>query len=167
MPIKKNNVKGQAGIQMIIAVVMIFIFAIVLFIGSFATQSIVTKLKGTSINQSAGSMFVKADKLINMMDVVFLIFFGAFIIGVLLIFFTSNFHPAVGIAFIILAIITAIIAVPFSQAYHNLFGTSSLISTAQKFPMSDQIMEHLPLIIGLTAAIAIIIMYSKSSGGVE
>jgi hypothetical protein len=44
-------------------------------------------------------------------------------------------------------------------------GLSSLSATASKLPMMGELMNNLPIIIGIVAAIGIIVVFAKSSGG--
>ena len=162
---KKAQLSGM--LEIVMAIVMIAVFSLVLFMGSHATQIMVDKFSHSAINNTdAGhDALTKAQRTINIIDVVFIVAAIAFIMGFLFVCFTSNFHPAVIIAFIILGVITIFIAIPFSNAYQKMSGLSSLSSTAAKLPMMGEIMNNLPIIIGVIAAIGIIVLYAKSGGG--
>jgi F0F1-type ATP synthase assembly protein I len=116
----------------------------------------------SNYSEEVNTIMQKSKEATNILDYVFLVVFVGSIIGMILTSFTFNSHPAFFILFVIILVITVILASVFSNAYETVEEKSIFNETKTHFPITSFIMDKLPLWIIVIGFTSILIIYAKS-----
>jgi len=169
-----QNKKGNLGMFLVMGIIFLFTFAMVLFIMHFFVNETITAFQSSKINDSAEARQTMAQgaATTGLLDLVVVLSFLAFIIGMIAYASLVPAHPIMIVAFIILLGLSILIAVPLSNGYEKLYDTGKMESTAAEFTMTNHIMDNLPAYVLIIGAIGIIVMFAKRkavgyAGGIE
>lgn len=160
-PLKKNK-KGLAE-SLVLIVTMLFVSAAVLFLVHYFSNSVISKLRESDINDSAEArnIMTQGENASNLFDLVFMLIFFAFVIGIIATAILIPTHPMYMLPFIIVLALCVLIAVPLSNGFEKMYDTGQLASSASHFTMTNHIMDNLPLYTLIIGAVGVIIMFTK------
>ena len=170
----KQDKRGMAQ-YLLLAMIVLFTAAIVLFITHYFVNETISKFRDFGLNDS-----LPAKRTMNMgvaatgtLDVVVILFFLAMVVGMIIYAVFVPTHPIFLVSFILVLALCILVAIPLSNGYEKLGDTATLEATSAAFPMTEHIMDNLPLYTLLIGAVGIIIMFAKrkaigySGAGVE
>lgn len=154
----------MASEDVILAGVIVFIFAIGFFVVYNVANTVTTTMIGIpAINESASavSALQGSQKVTNQMDYVVFGVFIALVLGIIITgWFIAGNPIFMGIYFLI-----TVIAVVFSTVLANTWETVSQSSifgtTVTHFPITNNLMLNLPLYIGIIGFVGLVVMFAK------
>ena len=165
----KHGAFSDIFLFMILAFVLIFICAIMIYIANTTTDKLHETMDGMDLGDGSGNNVSQViDNTVGATALTFkaLYWISAFIIfGMILGIFIGSYlvttKPVFFIPYIFIVIIAIIVSVPLSNAYETLSNNAELSSTFAGFTASNFIMLNLPIwitIIGFTGGI---IMFAR------
>ena len=165
----KHGAFSDIFLFMILAFIVIFICAIMIYIANTTTTQLHLTMDGMDLGDGSGNNVSQViDYTVGATALTFqaLYWITAFIIfGMILGIFIGSYlvttKPVFFIPYIFIVIIAIIVSVPLSNAYETLSNTAELSSTFTGFTASNFIMLNLPIwitIIGFTGGI---IMFAR------
>ena len=148
---------------LIMGIMFIFTFAMVLFIMHYFVNETIDAFEISKINESASARQTMAQgkSTTGLLDLVIILLFLAFVIGMIAYASLVPAHPIMMVAFIILLALAILIAVPLSNGYEKLHDTGKMATTAADFTMTNHIMDNFPAYVLIIGALGIIIMFAK------
>jgi len=163
------NKKGDIQ-SIIVAIVMVFIGAILVIIFSKGFLEIVDELQveaqfSNNTNAMEGLAVVE-DNTIHWLDFAVFFVLVSLILGLIISSLFIDVHPAIAIIFFIVLIVAVFLAGQFANIYAEITQDSELIDTSSHFTMTNLILGNkFPLIVLVTGIIVILILYGKSKRG--
>ncbi len=147
--------------DMIIIMVMIFIFAIASIIGALILNAFTEGT--TDILTGAESQAALAAGSATLRGMDSLIVFALFALGAgaILMGFMIKVHPAFLIISIFLFVFVIFLASQFANMFMEFASADEMVEAANQFPLSIHLFSNLPLIILLLGAILIIVIYTR------
>jgi hypothetical protein len=162
------NKKG--AFDLIVVIILLICAAITGIIATKILTEVTAQMKLTDLNQSVNSVTAMdaATNATQYLDYFVLILFIGSYIGLIISSMYVDVHPAFFVFFLILFVISIVLAGIIANAYLEMTAQPELASTAATFKFSNYIFNHLPTLILIMGATEIIILYSKtrSSGGI-
>lgn len=146
-----SNKKGQGVIELIVAVVIIFLFVVITVFGNKVLSDFNTDF------QADNSIHNESKAVVSDLNTRYPITFDAlipFIYLVLLLVcvaagWLSNTHPVVMIFLLFIVIFLMIVGGILSNAWEDLKVDDSLASTVTHYPMTDYILSHYLFFVGI------------------
>jgi len=165
----KRGAFADLFIFMILAFVLIFICAIMIYIADTTTEQLHETMDGMDLGDGSGNnVSVVIDNTVGATALSFkaLQWISAFIIfGMILSIFIGSYlvttKPVFFIPYIFIVIIAIIVSVPLSNAYETLSNNADLSSTFTGFTASNFIMLNLPIWITIIGFVGGIIMFAR------
>jgi len=167
---KNLNKKGSVQ-DIFFVIVILFIMAIIPLFLHFTINEIFTDFHN-ELNKSNLSTveidktFERTRSVNDMFDYIFLFLSFGLIVAIIITSYLVNVHPVFFPIFVILLALAVVISVALSNAYMEIEQVAALNSTMTKFRITSNIMENLPILTTLIGAIALVVLYSKTRGGV-
>ena len=168
-PLKKQ---GFGGRDVILAGVILFVFAIGFFVARYASTQLTTALLSNagwndSINQTDFNVSYYVEEATetsgSMLDNVFFAVFIGIMFSVIVTSFLIRGHPIFMFFYFLFIVIGVILSVILADAYHDIitntyadFGT-----TADDFTKTTHIIHYLPIYLTIIGIIGMIIMFGK------
>jgi hypothetical protein len=154
----------MASEDIILAGVIIFIFAIGFFVVYSVSGTVTTKMLGmTQINQSAAavSALQGSQRVSNQMDYVVFGVFIALVLGVIITGWFVGGNPIfMGIYFLV-SVIAVVLSTVLANTWETVSQASIFGSTITHFPITNNIMLNLPLYIGIIGFVGLVVMFAK------
>lgn len=154
----------MASEDVILAGVIIFIFAIGFFVVYNVTNTVTTKMIGMSqINESAAAVTALqgSQKVTNMMDYVVFGVFIALVLGIIITGWFIGGNPIfMGIYFLVM-VIGVVLASVMSNVWETTSQSSIFGTTITHFPITNNLMLNLPLYIGIIGFLGLVVMFAK------
>jgi hypothetical protein len=160
-----KNKKGDLPSLLIVGVVMFFAFSVLAVFFSYTLNSTMDELmdSGQFSQNSIDTMNDVKDKTIPLMDFTMMFFFFSAVIGMIVSAVYVRTSPVMVGVFIILLIISVVIAGQLVNMYDELKQTEEIASTASQFNMTNVILGNaFPSLILIAGVIVLIVLYSKS-----
>jgi hypothetical protein len=163
---KISQKKGDPT-DMLIVIIAIFVLAILMLVFWYVTTSISTALTNSPINITATQPGIQSisDLGTRGASQAFAMIFGALLLGVVITSFLVRIHPIFLFIYIILLVVTIILAVFLGNAYGQLKGQSPFDSAVAANPLIDFVMTHIVRIALGVGALSIIIIFAKLFAG--
>jgi len=167
---KNLNKKGSVQ-DIFFIIVILFVMSVVGIFAHYTWNRFAPQFQ-TQINESnlstplIDTAIEKTQSVTNMFDYIFLFLVIGFIVAIIITSYLVNVHPVFFPIFAILLALAVVISVALSNAYMEIEQVSTLNSTMTKFRITSSIMENLPILTTLIGAIALVVLYSKTRGGV-
>lgn len=164
-PIQQKKGNMVMGLVMIVSIAA---FAIFLLITGYIGKTVATELQGKigiseSINKSLQTTITTSTVTVNSF---WYIVFAGLLLGVFISAFFIPEYPAVTVPiFLIILVVTTIVAIAMSNAYEQLAAVTQLQDQATNIGSIGFIMGKLPYVAIIVGLIAIIIAFTRSSGG--
>ncbi|MHA1873344.1 MAG: hypothetical protein ACTSVB_04450 [Candidatus Heimdallarchaeaceae archaeon] len=167
-----KNKKGDFA-SIVIALVIIFVFAVTSIVFSHAFLKAVSNLKmqeGLS-NSSISVIETVEDRTIPLLDYAVFFIMIALFIGLIISSIYVRVHPAWLVAFLIALIIVIVLAGQFTNIFDAISSNDELSSTASNFTLTNLIMKKtggvpvLPTIFLVLGVIIVVVLYGKSRSG--
>lgn len=158
--------KGDAS-SIVTFLILVFFLAVSFVVVGFANEKIkevvdTTVLNSTTVADDAST------QLGNITSRTINYGFGAIIafliIGMMISSMMVKVHPVFLFIYIIVAAITIFVAVPLANSYQMIAENETLASVANQQTIITWIMQHLVLVLLGTAALSMIILFSKLGG---
>jgi len=167
-----KNKKGDFA-SIVIALVIIFVFAVTSIVFSHAFLKAVSNLKmqGGLSNNSISVIETVEDRTIPLLDYAVFFIMIALFIGLIISSIYVRVHPAWLVAFLIALIIVIVLAGQFTNIFDAISSNDELSSTASNFTLTNLIMKKtggvpvLPTIFLVLGVIIVVVLYGKSRGG--
>lgn len=169
---KRMNKRGAFAdlfIFMILAFVLIFISAIMIYIANTTTDKLHETMDGMDLGDGSGNnVSVVIDNTVGVTALTFqalywitaLVIFGM-ILGIFIGSYLVTTKPVFFIPYIFIVIIAIIVSVPLSNAYETLSNQADLSSTFVGFTASNFIMLNLPIWITIIGFVGGMIMFAR------
>jgi len=156
-----SNNKGMVDI--IVAVVALFMVAIVVIIAVFIGNTIFPELKEKMNNEDVNYTINKADIAVDQFPTAtYLMLFIALAIGLIITSFLLDNHPIFLVGYIVLIPIIMLVSVALSNAYQKFTAASTTLgSTAASYPIVEHLMGYLPWYTAGLIIITGIVIFSK------
>ena len=167
------NQRGQFSAflpYLLVGIIIAFIFAIVVIPTAYMGDQIFDKLNesnlvGGTSNTSRDAINTVSGFMIPAFDQIVFFTFVAIFIGTMVIAIFTDFHPVALGVFILSGIVLIIIGGSMANVYDEISDTAILTSTAQQFTFTNVLMgSQLPIFIGVTVVLAILIILAKRGG---
>lgn len=160
----KKNKKGNAVIDTLTIVVILFVLVIASFIGKFVFTSINSDIQADDDfnNQTKTLVQEQHDRYSGLLDAVFLLAFVLLWGLILVASFNIDSHPIFFIFSIILLIFVFIVAGYISNAYADFSTDPDMIAVTSTFPMTDWILSHLLLVAVIIGFSVILVLFGKN-----
>lgn len=163
--IHKRNKKGDAmSILIFLAVAFASIISLIFLTKVF--NEVTTAFKNTDMIQGDAKALAQVTKVegyfVPLIGNGFVFVFFASILGIIVSSFFINTHPGFFIFFLLITIISIVIAGTLANVITEFGTNSALASTYNLYPAVQVIVNNLPLIILVTSAIVAIILFSKT-----
>jgi len=127
--------------------ISVFMLGIALITGiviwNTAMDATVDVMQATATGQGAQA---NAQSAVDSFDFYFVLLFFASHLGVIILAFGLRSHPLVYVAVILLVAVLALVAAPLSNIYQEVTAEAPFASAAATMPMTNEIMEQLPMI---------------------
>ena len=154
----------MAAEDIIMAAVIVFMFAIGFFVVYSVTGSVTTQMMGISaINESEAAMEALEGSVAvsNRMDYVVFGVFIALVLGIIITGWFIGGNPIyMGIYFLVV-VIGVVISTVLSNTWETVSQSSIFGSTVTHFLITNNIMTNLPLYIGIIGFVGIVVMFAK------
>jgi hypothetical protein len=165
MKLRKLNKKADIPSLIIVGVILIFVYIVisVAFAKGFTDTLETLKNSGKFSSRSIETMNYVQQRTIPYLD--YFIFFSLIgaIIGLIVSSIYIDAHPSIMMIFIVMLIVTIILAGYLVNAYDDFRKDAEITSTANQFRLTNIIFsQYFPGIIFVVGIIVIIILYSKS-----
>lgn len=150
--------------DIIFVVILLFVVGMsVMFMVKIGHNINTQLLNVTTFNNSvdASDVIRNTDNAINSMDYIFLAFFIAFCIGVMIFGYNVGGTPIIAPIYFFILIIFAFIGVLLQLAWADIGGSASLIATTSDLPITNFILTHLGYFTVVIGLLGIISMYAK------
>jgi hypothetical protein len=160
-----KNKKGDLPSLLIVGVVMFFAFSVLAVFFSYTLNSTMDELvnSGEFSQNTIDTMTDVQEKTIPLMDFTMMFFFFSAVIGMIVSAVYVRTSPVMVGVFIILLIISVVIAGQLVNMYDELKQTEEIASTASQFSMTNAILGNaFPALILISGVIVLIVLYSKS-----
>jgi hypothetical protein len=160
-----KNKKGDLPSLLIVGVVMFFAFSVLAVFFSYTLNSTMDELvnSGEFSQNTIDTMTDVQEKTIPLMDFTMMFFFFSAVIGMIVSAVYVRTSPVMVGVFIILLIISVVIAGQLVNMYDELKQTEEIASTASQFSMTNVILGNaFPALILISGVIVLIVLYSKS-----
>lgn len=166
------NKKGFSGRDIILAGVLLFVFAIGFFIARYASVTMTSTILDSagwnnSFNQTDlnVSMYVEnaTETSGSMLDGVFLAVFIGLIFGILITSYLVRGHPVFMFFYFLLIVVAIILGVVFADVWDDLVRNTyaDFGNTIDDFPITDHIITLLPIYLAIFGTLGMIIMFGK------
>lgn len=158
------NKKGNAIADSIMIVVVIFVFAVIAFVGLKIFGDLNTEIQADDQldNQSKQISEDLYDRYPSVMDGTFIFAFALIWILVLVASFIIDAHPIFFIVTLILLIFVIIIGAYIGNIYEELSNDSEIGTFASSFPMTNFVMQHYMLFIIAIALTVSLVLFGKN-----
>jgi len=156
--------RGQTGLDLILVVVMLFVFAIVAIFGYSMVSDFNTEWQQETdvSNESKDSMGSYATKFPTVMDQTFAILVGLLWLALIVTSFLIDSHPAFFVVTVLILLIVFFVAMELSNYFEEFMDDAEMSGFAAQFPITNWLMNNLLIVIvvmGLSAGVA---LYAKS-----
>lgn len=159
--------KNKRGItDIILAIVMFFIVAVVIVFGIYLSNQLIAGMTPElnsldSTNRSSALLTQSLGTSTMVGDSVFMMVFFCLVLGIIITSFMVYTHPIFIVIWIILSLVSLVLATILSNAYEAI--TAGVLATSSALtPMLNWIMLNLPLVVLGIIIISIIVVYVKS-----
>ena len=150
--------------DVILAIVILFIFAIGFFSFYFMFNVSIDKLLNNSVvnsSQAAVDSFNEAKALSNRMDYVFFIVLMAVVLGIIITGWFIGGHPILMFVYFIIAVIATVIATVFHYVWEQVSEASVFGTTNLAFPIMNHIMTNIEIYTPIMAFLGVIAMFAR------
>lgn len=156
--------RGQTGLDIILVVVMLFVFAIVAIFAYSMVSDFNTEWQGETdvANASKESMSTFSTQFPTVMDQAFAILVGLLWLALIVTSFLIDSHPAFFVVTVLILLIVFFVAMELSNYFEEIMDESEMTAFAAQFPITNWLMNNLLIVIvvmGLSAGVA---LYAKS-----
>jgi len=155
----------MAARDILFAGIILFVFAIIFFVINFTANTMIDRLvEIPAINESARTVEALQGtqaKVSNRLDYVF---FGIFMALTISIIITAWFLGGVAIfavIYIIIWILSIVISSVFAYTWDTTMAASVFGTTLSNFTLTNHILSHLPLYIGIMGFLGLVAMFAK------
>ncbi len=156
--------KGSV-LDVLFIMIALLIIAICTILAFLMNTSIGTAFSDAGFSAETSTIFSQGSDSIELMDGLFAFILVGLFIAVIVSSLYIDTHPI----FFAIAIMLAIILVPITAQITNMFDAfatnTNIITSANNFPITIQIMRNLPLICLVLIMTVAIILFAKSRGG--
>jgi hypothetical protein len=159
------NKKGDLPSLLIVGVVLFFAFSVISIFFSHTLVETIEELKDSDqfSENTEDIMTDVQDKTIPLMDFTMMFFFFSAVIGMIVSAVYVRTSPVMVAVFILLLIITIIIAGQFVNLYDEIKQTPEISSTSSGFTKTNMILgKAFPALILIAGVLVLIVLYSKS-----
>lgn len=161
------NKRGDA-LSIMIFLAIAFTSIIVLIFMTKVFNDVTTVFKNSTVVQADTKALTQINKVstgfVPWMGNAFVFLFFSSIFGIIISSFFINTHPGFFIIFLLVTIVTIVLAGILSNVINEFGSSTALNSTYSLYPAVQAIVNNLPLIILITSAIVAIILFSRSGG---
>ena len=166
--IKLKSKKADFSSLIILGIIMVFVIAMVglFFSDSFSTMLQSLKDTGQFSNKTTAIMTHVQDKTPQYFDFFVLFMMVSAVIGLIVASIYIDLPPGMMIVFIIAMLIAVFLAGQFANMWGMAKDISEVTDTSSKLTFTNLLLgSAFPIIILITSAIVIIVLYSKSKTG--
>lgn len=163
---KFKQKKGDA-VDMLIIVISIFFLSIIFLTYWYFTTTTATALASTQINNSDTRAGIESLNMLGTSGAAngFVMIFGALILGLVLSSFFIDQHPVFLGIYIVMLIITILMAVLLGNAYAQITSQEPFLSGATAQPVIDIVMRNIVRIALGVGVLSMIIVFAKLGRG--
>lgn len=166
------NKKGQFA-SYILVVVIIFIFAIVIFFANHLNNQIYTALgdrlnENSSINSTGASDAIGKIQTVDnsVWDLAFMGLLIGIVIQLVILSYSTRISAVFYFLYAIVSMITLILGVIVSNIWQELASNPEFATTITRFPITDAVLgSNFPLIVAAFIMLGIILLFGKRPGG--
>ena len=161
---RQHNKKGSLPLELLLVLVILFGFALIVFISKTLVDDINTDIQAdTDISQVAKTNSANmAARLPTIFDAGFVLLFVLMWIAILFFGYNIDTYPAFFIISIVFLIIVIMIASNIESGYNEFMTDSDFSSMSTSFPMTNFILTHLTVTIAIMSVSLIMVLYGKS-----
>jgi hypothetical protein len=156
----KKNKRGNIVINMIMIPALIFMMGLMMFVSYYVFDQIKDSVIFTD-NPTSLSIRNSIQVTLDMYPFIFVMFVSSLIGALVLTSFVLRSDPAFLVVGIILLIFAILIAVPFENAWGELYNDPQFADIRDEFVIMDNVFNSLPLYTLLIGALAILALYAK------
>lgn len=167
--IRNKLIIGKKGNVLNIPIIMgiLFITVLGLIFGAFIFNRFdqITQEQGVfkSVNASVQAVGNVRQTFINLDAITFWIFLG-FTLFLIISAYLIRTSPIFTVFLIIFVVICEIMAFIISNSYYEISNTSELTNTTISYPITNNIMNNLPLYVGIVGFLTLITLFAKPGG---
>ena len=160
---KKGSVFDIAGLLLIFFTSAVVVLLVAYFVSAFNTQ--VETIPLVADNDPAMLVLHQGEDSLHGMDSLFPVFVILMCIVTLISAYLTPTNPVFFLVFILLIILLVPIAAVFSNAYAEIYSSTTLADTADHYPITITIMESLPVLTVVFSALIAVVMWFRGKGG--
>lgn len=156
--------KGASAQDLIVISGVLLSLGIFLFIVMFAAKSVINQLVDIpAVNTSTQAMetWESVSTTTNRFDQLFLGVFIAFFIIVIIVGWLIGGEPLFMVIYFLANILAVIASMILSNVWYNMTQASVFGITIDSLPITDHILQHLPIYITIMGITGIVVMFSK------
>ena len=162
----KLNKKGSLPLELLLIIVLLFGFALVIFISKNIVTDLNTDIQAdpdlsTAVKTNSANM---SNRFSSIFDAGFILMFILCWIAVLFFAYNIDTYPAFFIISIVFLVIVLMIANAIQSGYADFLTDSDFTSMATSFPMTNFILSNLTLVIAVMGVSLIMVLYGKHTG---
>jgi hypothetical protein len=158
-----KNKKGMNDVLFIIVTLMLLAMSlfIIVYIGGIFNDKL-APVFNDAYNGSGTVMTTTINNAIEISDWGFLIAFILASLGLILSAFLIYTHPAFLVVFMLMTVVFIVASAYISNVYYEFSRTPEFATALSELPITDYILQHLPLITLILCILSIVVIYSKS-----
>lgn len=157
------NNKGSAR-DVVFIVAVIFMFAIIFLITHFAINTTVNQMiNTTAINKSSDAVTAlqSSQNVTNRLDYVLFALFIGLTLGLIITGWFIGGHPIFMVLYFIVIIIAVVVSTVLSNVWGDVSTASIFGSTSTSFPITNHLLNYLPIYAAVIGIIGLIVMFGK------
>jgi len=156
--------KGNAVLDTVTIVIVLFVLVISIFMGKYIFTSLNSDIQADSDfnNQTKTIVQEQHDRYSGLLDAIFLLAFILLWSLILVASFNIDSHPIFFIFSVILLIFVFMVAGYLSNAYADFSTDPDLTAVTSTFPMTDWILSHLLLVAIIMGFSVLLVLFGKN-----
>jgi hypothetical protein len=160
------NKKGDAT-DMLILVISIFFLAMIFLTYWYFTTTTATALEATPLNTTNTQAGIQSLRDLGVYGSAngFMMIMGALFLALMISSFLIDVHPIFIFIYIIMLIMTILVAVFLGNAYAMITAQEPMLSAAQAQPQIDAVMRNIVRVALVAGVLSIIVVFAKIFGG--
>jgi len=160
-----GNKRGQSSRDVILLIIMLFGLSIGGLLFHYTYLQISSAMTNTSLINETGTAVTAinaGNTIMNKMDYVILVFFIAFIIGMIIMGYVVDTKSVFMVVYIVVILIGALVAGVLSYTWDVVKANALLATSLGSFPIANHLMTNLLIYYVIAAAMALVATFAKA-----